>query len=183
MYTNKYTCAQKIPYVIVCPRTCESCTKIIIKEMKTLAGQEKSATLKFPNEREGFSHRLQQTLRNAHHSADSPTELARNFNMRFSGRPITVHAARKWLMGEAIPTQDKMRTLSEWLLVPIEWLRFGGEERRSMSLEGENNLKSVDLKLIADMQLLDEDHKQIVREFVRVLIRATREKDKPAMRG
>ena len=50
--------------------------------------------------------------------------------MRFSnGRPITVHAARKWLMGEAIPTQDKMRDYLSALLVPIEWLRFGGDER------------------------------------------------------
>jgi hypothetical protein len=151
--------------------------------MKTIAGQEKSVVARIPNEREGFSDRLQQTLRNAHHSPDSPTELARNFNLRFSGRPITVHAARKWLMGEAIPTQDKMRTLSEWLLVPIEWLRFGGEERRVIPFESEANLKAVDLKLIADMQLLDEDHKQIVREFVRVLIRATRDKEKAVARG
>jgi hypothetical protein len=89
-----------------------------------------------------------------------------------------VHAARKWLMGEAIPTQDKMRTLSEWLIVPIEWLRFGGDERRVSSSDAQASFKSVDLKLIADLQLLDEDHKQIVREFVRVLIKTCREKDK-----
>jgi hypothetical protein len=151
--------------------------------MKTIAGQETAVVPKISNEREGFSQRLQQTLKNAHHSPDSPTELARNFNMRFNGRPITVHAARKWLMGEAIPTQDKMRTLSEWLLVPIEWLRFGGEERRLTSSETEAGFKSVDLKLIADMQLLDEDHKQIVREFVRVLIKTCREKNKLAANG
>ncbi len=138
---------------------------------------------KSSSEREGFSHRLQQTLKNAHHSPDSPTELARNFNMRFNGRPITVHAARKWLMGEAIPTQDKMRTLSEWLSVPIEWLRFGGDERRLNPSEAEAGFKSVDLKLIADLQLLDDDHKQIVREFVRVLIKTCREKDKVAARN
>jgi hypothetical protein len=151
--------------------------------MKTFAGQEKASVSKISNERESFSHRLQQTLRNAHHSPESPTELARNFNMRFNGRPITVHAARKWLMGEAIPTQDKMRTLSEWLIVPIEWLRFGGEERRASSSGPEAGLKSVDLKLIADLQLLDEDHKQIVREFVRVLIRTCREKENKIATG
>jgi hypothetical protein len=32
------------------------------------------------------------------------------------------------------------------------------------------------LKLIADMQLLDEPHRQIVREVVRILIRTTRGK-------
>jgi transcriptional regulator with XRE-family HTH domain len=126
-----------------------------------------------PSERERFSQRLQQTLRNAHHSPDSPTELAREFNIRFSGRPITVHAARKWLVGEAIPTQDKMRTLAEWLMVPIDWLRFGTEDERS-DAPAVVNVSSIDIKLIADMQLLDEHHRQIVREFVRILIRTSR---------
>ncbi|MES2538079.1 MAG: hypothetical protein V4632_19640 [Pseudomonadota bacterium] len=134
---------------------------------------------KFSNERERFSHRLQQALRNAQHSPDSPTELARDFNRRFAGRPITVHAARKWLVAEAIPTQDKMRTLSEWLLVPIEWLRFGGDERQSETSGTPGNLKPVDLKLIADLQLLDEHHRQIARELVRILIRSSRLKQEP----
>jgi hypothetical protein len=137
--------------------------------------QEKSAVTKISNEREGFSHRLQQTLRNAHHSPHSPTELARNFNIRFGGRPITVHAARKWLVGEAIPTQDKMRTLAEWLIVPIEWLRFGGDEGHVGPRDAGTSLKSEDLKLITDLQLLDEHYRQIVREFVRVLIRTNRQ--------
>src|SRR3954463_2640788 len=80
------------------------------------------------NEREHFSERLQQALRNAHYSSDSPTHLAREFNIRFDGRPITVHAARKWLVGEAIPTQEKLRMIAQWLGVPAEWLRFGGSE-------------------------------------------------------
>jgi hypothetical protein len=129
-----------------------------------------------PSERERFSQRLQQTLRNAHHSPDSPTELAREFNIRFTGRPITVHAARKWLVGEAIPTQDKMRTLSEWLMVPIDWLRFGTEDERGDAPPAMLSANSIDIKLIADMQLLDEHHRQIVREFVRILIRTSRAK-------
>lgn len=32
----------------------------------------------------------------------------------------------------------------------------------------------VDLKLIADLKLLDEPHRQIVREVVRILIHTTR---------
>jgi len=67
------------------------------------------------NERESFSERLQQALKNAHYSPDSPTRLAREFNIRFEGRPITVHAARKWLVGEAIPTQEKLRMIAQWL--------------------------------------------------------------------
>ena len=85
------------------------------------------------NERESFSERLQQALKNAHYSPDSPTRLAREFNIRFEGRPITVHAARKWLVGEAIPTQEKLRTLAQWLGVPAEWLRLSGDDAQTMA--------------------------------------------------
>jgi hypothetical protein len=49
------------------------------------------------DERHQFSERLQQALRSAEYSPDSPTQLAREFNARFAGQPVTVHAARKWL--------------------------------------------------------------------------------------
>jgi transcriptional regulator with XRE-family HTH domain len=132
--------------------------------------------VKISSEREQFSQRLQELLRNAHHSPDSPTELAREFNIRYPGPPITVHAARKWLIGEAIPTQDKMRTLADWLMVPIDWLRFGTDGSRKEVPNPVANANSADLKLIADMQLLDEPHRQIVREVARILIRLTRQK-------
>ncbi|KRB94088.1 MULTISPECIES: transcriptional regulator [Oxalobacteraceae] len=129
-------------------------------------------------EREGFSERLQQALRNADYSPDSPTQLAREFNIRFDGRPITVHAARKWLVGEAIPTQEKLRALAQWLGVPAEWLRFGGEASHS-GLEGgsaPSRFESADVKLISDLQRLDEHHQALAREFIRMLVRMNRQK-------
>jgi hypothetical protein len=131
------------------------------------------------NEREGFSKRLQQALRNADYSPDSPTQLAREFNLRFEGRPITVHAARKWIVGEAIPTQEKLRTVAQWLGVPAEWLRFGGDEAENASAEGGSvptRFESADVKLIADLQRLDEHHQTIAREFIRMLVRVSRKK-------
>jgi transcriptional regulator with XRE-family HTH domain len=130
------------------------------------------------NERDGFSERLQQALRNAHYSPDSPTRLAREFNVRFSGRPITVHAARKWLVGEAIPTQEKLRTLAEWLGIPAEWLRFGGKfETAADSAEGvPARFESADITLIADLQRLSEHDRQIAREFIRLLVRLNQPK-------
>lgn len=129
-------------------------------------------------EREGFSERLQQALRNADYSSDSPTQLAREFNVRFEGRPITVHAARKWLVGEAIPTQEKLRTLAQWLGVPAEWLRFGGTE---IHPAGESpampaRFESADVKLLSDLQRLDEHHQTLAREFMRMLVRVNRKK-------
>jgi transcriptional regulator with XRE-family HTH domain len=131
------------------------------------------------NERESFSERLQQALKNAHYSPDSPTRLAREFNIRFDGRPITVHAARKWLVGEAIPTQEKLRMIAQWLGVPAEWLRFGGADNAAPAAESGNGLsrfESADVKLIADLQRLDEHHRQIAREFIRMLVRINNQK-------
>jgi transcriptional regulator with XRE-family HTH domain len=131
------------------------------------------------NERESFSVRLQQALKNAHYSPDSPTRLAREFNIRFDGRPITVHAARKWLVGEAIPTQEKLRMIAQWLGVPAEWLRFGGGDVGSAEGDSANGLsrfESADVKLIADLQRLDEHHRQIAREFIRMLVRINYQK-------
>ncbi len=129
-------------------------------------------------EREDFSSRLQQALRNADYSPDSPTQLAREFNVRFAGRPSTVHAARKWIVGEAIPTQEKLRTLAQWLGVPAEWLRFGGDEMPGKNAEGEasSRFESDDVKLITDLQRLDEHYRVIAREIIRMLVRINRQK-------
>lgn len=130
-------------------------------------------------ERESFSQRLQQALKNAHYSPDSPTRLAREFNIRFEGRPITVHAARKWLVGEAIPTQEKLRMMAQWLGVPADWLRFGGTEGAAAGSESSNppsRFESADMKLVADLQRLDEHHRQIAREFIRMLVRINYQK-------
>jgi len=92
--------------------------------------------------------------------------------VRFTGRPVTVHAARKWLFGESIPTQDKMRTLADWLGVSANWLRYGGSDDSTDSAGSRFSFESDNLKLASDLQLLDPDYRQIVREFVRILVLA-----------
>jgi transcriptional regulator with XRE-family HTH domain len=127
-------------------------------------------------EREGFSERLQLALKNAEYSPESPTQLAREFNIRFEGRPITVHAARKWLVGEAIPTQEKLRTLAHWLGVPAEWLRFGGVDGHLgvRPPHAPSRFPSSDVKLMSDLQRLDDHHQALAREFIRMLVRLNR---------
>ena len=123
-----------------------------------------------------FSERLQQALRHAEYSPDSPTQLAREFNVRFAGNPVTVHAARKWLQGESIPTQETLRALASWLDVPADWLRFGSVESE-VSGEGKGNkVDPRDAKLLSQLQKLDEHHRQIAEEFLRTLVRVTSKK-------
>ena len=58
---------------------------------------------------------------------NSATIVQREYNSRSNQPPVTTQAARKWLMGEAIPTQDRIQVLAKWLNVSASWLRFGEE--------------------------------------------------------
>lgn len=133
-------------------------------------------------ERKEFAARLQSALRQAGQPFDSPTALARGFNSRFPGQAITVHAARKWLMAESIPTQDKLRTLARWLQVPAEWLRFGGhvgadgrESPAPVNSSNESLLAAMsreDLMLVQSLHALEADERRVVRELVRLFFRS-----------
>jgi len=124
------------------------------------------------DEREGFRDRLQQALRNAQYAEVGPTQLAREFNTRFDGRAITVHAARKWLVGEAIPTQEKMRALAQWLGVTTEWLRFGAMQHTPVSSNSTTDgYDPQHARVIDDLRRLNEHDQAIARDFIRMLIR------------
>lgn len=126
---------------------------------------------KMSHEREGFRLRLHQALLSSHYSTERPTELARDFNSRFGGKPVTVHAARKWLVGESIPTQDKMRALAEWLGVSAEWLRFGVEDYAANVESAAYRDEQEKAKLVADLSRLCHDDQELVREIMRILLR------------
>jgi transcriptional regulator with XRE-family HTH domain len=79
------------------------------------------------SEKLAFSERLRQLLATRHWPVNSPTWLAREFNLRFEGPSVSVQSASNWLSGNAIPSQDKLQILAAWLEVSSEWLRFGNE--------------------------------------------------------
>lgn len=83
------------------------------------------------NEKIEFSNRLRQALLDAGYPA-SPSVLEHEFNLRWYGRSISNQAAWGWLNSKAIPTQDKVQVLAEWLKVPPEVLRFGEGVRQSV---------------------------------------------------
>ncbi len=77
-------------------------------------------------ERAQFAERVKAALA----ACDMPvsaTGLQRVFNERNNDLAISVHAARKWITGESIPTQSRLRALADVLQVPATWLRFGDE--------------------------------------------------------
>jgi transcriptional regulator with XRE-family HTH domain len=125
------------------------------------------------SERAAFSQRLTKSLKEAKVDVSSPTVFAREFNRRYLGKPVSSYAARKWLMGESIPTQDKLQLLAAWLGISAEWLRFGDGARATMHVaRSEQALyNSPDIELIGNINKLNAEHKQVVREIVLTLLR------------
>lgn len=120
-------------------------------------------------ERLAFSARLQQALKNENYAPDSPTQLAREFNIRYNARPVTVHAARKWLIGEAIPAQAKLRLLAQWLGVSAEWLRFGEGAANSSGASNSPQLAAFTRKefaIIENLRRLDSEQQQLILKLV-----------------
>ena len=75
-------------------------------------------------EPQAFAHRLRAAMVAAA-VAVSPTAVQRKFNAVSGDAPVSVHAVRKWIMGESIPTQRRIQVLAAWLAVSPNWLRFG----------------------------------------------------------
>ena len=101
-------------------------------------------------EARAFSARLKQALEAAG-VRPSPAVVASEFNLRYWGKSITAHTARAWLAGLAIPTQDKIRTLSEWLHVNPDELRFGARSGPVLAMDS-GTLES--LPNLQDRQML-----------------------------
>lgn len=132
-------------------------------------------------ERMNFSQRLIDTLASSRSLSASPTSLAREFNFHFIGKPVTVHAARKWLVGDAIPTQDKLRALANWLGVSVEWLRFGNSSQ-SVQRAGNGAIDdaSPQASLIRLYLLLPHKERELARDFIEMLVaKHRRESTKP----
>ena len=89
-------------------------------------------------ERAQFSERLAVALA-ARGMPVNATALQRAFNAQNPVLAISVHAARKWLMGESIPTQARLRVVTDVLGVSAVWLRFGEEmavsKNKSLSVQ------------------------------------------------
>jgi transcriptional regulator with XRE-family HTH domain len=86
---------------------------------------------RFMNEKEEFSNRLRDAMTHAGYPL-RPVVLEREFNTRYWGSSVTLQAVRRWLRGEAIPSQEKLQVLAEWLKVEPQVLRFGDAVRNSV---------------------------------------------------
>jgi hypothetical protein len=108
----------------------------------------------------------------------SATKLARDFNLRWRGVPISTNAARKWLMGESIPTMDKIDLLANMLDTSTEWLRWGEKDSSDLIKSG-NRLEihststslNSEKSLIQDYRLLNKTYQKIIRSLIEIMLR------------
>jgi transcriptional regulator with XRE-family HTH domain len=82
-------------------------------------------------EKAEFAKRLCDAMTQAGYTL-RPVVLEREFNTRYWGRSVTMQAVRRWLRGEAIPSQEKLQVLADWLKVEPQVLRYGEAVRTSI---------------------------------------------------
>lgn len=113
-------------------------------------------------EKTAFAQRLNQALTQAKHPI-SPTYLANEFNNRYSGQAISVQSANNWLLGKAIPNQDKLTVLSIWLNVTNQWLRFGDTDTNTtLGIESD----SQDMDFFLKYRSLTITQKQLIQSII-----------------
>ena len=98
-------------------------------------------------------------------------DVWREFNALNTHAPVTPHAVRKWLMGEAIPTQPKLRCLAAWLGVSAAWLRFGDDAAAEVA----NSLSAQEQALVTEYRKLAPLEKIHLLQLMRA-IAASKEK-------
>ena len=94
-------------------------------------------------EKEKFSARLKLALSAMAMQNLKTSEIATKFNLQHPNESVTQQAVHKWLNGLAIPSMDKIETLSKWLSVKPEWLRYGVDDNEKMTMLDEVLLKMI----------------------------------------
>ena len=101
-------------------------------------------------ETQAFAERLRSAM-DAVGVRPSPTVVANGFNQRYWGRSITPHTARNWLLGQSMPTQDKLVVLAEWLQVSPDELRFGKAASGTRLSDADAQFEQLDM---ADREMI-----------------------------
>ncbi|OYU31953.1 MAG: hypothetical protein CFE39_05805 [Comamonadaceae bacterium PBBC2] len=122
------------------------------------------------NESQAFAQRLRLALESSGIRL-SPSFVANEFNLRYWGRSITPHTARNWLMGNSMPTQDKLRVLADWLQVSPDELRFGSRQDIGSASPGETNepINLADREMLLRYLALPQSDRKTIRDVVQAL--------------
>lgn len=117
---------------------------------------------------EKFAKRLRDAMQAAGYAA-KPAVLEREFNLRYTGRPMTLHGVRRWLLGESLPKQDKVLVLAEWLRVPPQQLRYGVEIEQRIDAQiarWDEGIAYQEREVLEAFLNLPAPQRKIVREVI-----------------
>ncbi|MFK4048740.1 XRE family transcriptional regulator [Acinetobacter venetianus] len=124
--------------------------------------------MKNDDEKTLFANRLIKAMQAKGYEAKASV-LEREFNLNYSGRPMTLHGVRKWLIGESIPSGDKLLTLAKWLDVPPEELAFEKDIQKAITQRDarwKQELGYKDKEIFEAFINLPSPHKKLVRELI-----------------
>jgi transcriptional regulator with XRE-family HTH domain len=123
-------------------------------------------------EKLAFAKRLSQAMLAAGYD-DKPAVLEREFNTRHWGKPMTLHGVRRWLRGETLPSQDKLRTLAEWLKLDPQDLQFGQNHRvASPAARWDPGIGYQDREIFEAFLKLPVPQRKVVREVILAFVEA-----------
>ena len=126
------------------------------------------------DEKARFAQRLTEAMELAGYPAKGAV-LEREFNQRYWGKPISLQAVCRWLRGEAIPSQDKLNVLAEWLQVEPQALRFGDEsiqKVRTAKSSVDAAVSYAEREVFEAFLKLPADKRKIVREVILAFAKA-----------
>lgn len=116
--------------------------------------------------RSSFSIRLCAAL-HAKKISTRPAVFARAFNLRAGTLSVTPHAARKWLVGEATPAQERILILSKWLNVNAAWLCFGAADEVPAAADGAvGAMSGFEAGLLQGILALSHPSQLVVQQLV-----------------
>lgn len=124
--------------------------------------------MKNDDEKTLFANRLIKAMQAKGYEAKASI-LEREFNLNYSGKPMTLHGVRKWIIGEAIPSGDKLLALAKWLDVPPEELAFENDIQKAIvqrDARWQQDLGYRDKEVFEAFIALSPTHKKIVRDMI-----------------
>lgn len=127
------------------------------------------------DEKAEFAARLKQAMLDAGYEP-RPSVIEREFNQRYWGRSISFQAARQWLLGNAVPQQDKLQTLAEWLKIEPQALRFGEisvQSVRERKQRWEDAVTGPEREVMEAFLSLPAAQKKVAREVILALAKAS----------
>ncbi|MDP2759130.1 MAG: hypothetical protein Q8O64_01810 [Sideroxyarcus sp.] len=126
------------------------------------------------NVKQLFASRLREAMVKAGFKPE-PAVLERNFNLRYFGKPMTLHGVRKWLIGESIPPYDKIIALSDMLRIPPEELTFGLGIKQRIKEERarwDDGIGYQEREIFEAFLALPAPQRKIVREVIQTFAKA-----------